>query len=316
MLQELVISNNFAPTQTEFKALMTYINNSLKDPIPLTLNIETIQNQLKQVSTQAKEFGDTFGSSLNGIGESSGNLDKVVTTLRGIDGQIGTIRQTVSTVNDGMGQIVQTTQKFITVSKEGVTTEEQLGQTVTKISDLYKQQIDIKQKSIDTGENALVQRENGMVTETNNLLKQQADLTKAITIADDKVLTQKSQELTAQRDIVNANLEASKAGLGNISNVGQSSVSATETTLADKQNVLESEINDKMMQQNATLREQADLRNQNTTGSKSLLTSIGKMIPMMAGMAVAMGAFSEIKKGITDVTTMDSTLNITGAYEA
>ncbi|HEY8804766.1 MAG TPA: phage tail tape measure protein, partial [Clostridium sp.] len=277
-------------------------------PLTLTLNINEIRSQMESVSTQAKELGTTLGSSLNGIGDSSGSFDKVVTTLKGVDGQLGTIRQTVSTVNDGMGQIVQTTEKFVTVSKEGVTTEEQLGQTVTKTSDLYKQQADIKQKSIDTNENALVQRENEMVTETNNLLKQQADLTKAITIADDKNLMLKSQELTAQKEIVTANLEASKAGLGNISNVGQSSVSATETILADKQNVLEAEINDKMMQQNATLREQADLRNQNTTGSNSLLTSMGKMIPMMAGMAVVMGVISGIKSGISDIVTMDSTL--------
>lgn len=315
-LQGLRITNNFSIVKGEFQDLMTYMKDSLATPLTLTLNINEIRSQMQSVSTQAKELGTTLNSSLNGIGESSGNFDKVVTTLKGVEGQLGAIRQVVSTVNDGMGQIVQTTEKFVTVSKEGVKTEEQLGQTVVKTSDLYKQQADIKQKSINAGENALVQRENEMVTETNNLLKQQADLTKAITVAEDKNLTLKAQELIAQREIVTANLEASKVGLGNISGVGQSSISSTTTALADKQSLVESEINDKMMQQNATLREQAELRNQNVTGSNSLLTSMGKMITTMAGFAVVMGVISEIKSGITNIVEMDSTLNLTGAYKA
>jgi len=383
-LQGLLITNNFMQTKTQFNELMNYMNNTLKIPLSLNLNIGVIQQQLKEVAIQTEQLKSNMNLNMN-VGGNTGGLDKMVTTTRavkdevtGLNREISTIEGKVVKVSSSMGQTIQTTERFNRALKDGVLIEEKLGGTVTKTTENYKAQLAVKEKSIAMGESALVQRENELLTEATGLMTKKLNLEQQIKVANEngniplqEALALREKEISLQSQSANSNLsnasEATKSTLlqreidlkesiviQNAKIEGQGKLETAEVErrilLYQKEKAMQvsgiqqkygssvntadleratlayrqlgavgitslSELNAKEQQVNMSLKEitaqakaSALALAESTGKSNAFLGSFGKMIPMMAGMAVVMGVITGIKDGIGSVIEMNSTL--------
>ena len=292
-LNGISITTNINLVGIEFDKLITHINSTLRQPFNLDLNINQIQQQLSQVTKQTEQFKATMSSSMSGTGN-TGGLDKVITTVKELEGQMGKVASQVTTISSNMGQTISTTKNYVSLIGEALTAEKQVGEAVIKTTDNYKAQLAVndkivasKEKAISMGENSLVERENNMLIEANNLLKQEYDLTNQISIAQQKGLAGQVEELNLQREIISAKLDSSMTGLNNSSRVSQTSMIETENELLRQQMLVEAGIGDKQVLNTARIEEQIALYQ-------------GRMNPQIDALLVKMKAL-----GIVDTTGIE-----------
>lgn len=243
-LQGIKLTNNFDTIRLEFANLMSYMENSLRTPLVLTMNIGEIQGQMQRVSTQARELGLAINSSMGGTSADTliVKMDKVSTSFGLLGESAQKITRELQVGTNVLGETVQ----ILDVYKRG--TNELISSTAT-VTNNMKQTLAVSEKLAMTTENV-------KIAEINKLLTEEATLTKQITLANEKGLATKETELVAQKAITSAKLETAMIGLGSMTDGGQLSVEEKRIALMNAQKILEAEIISKKELETAEIQRQ------------------------------------------------------------
>jgi hypothetical protein len=325
-LQGIQISNNFAQTKIQFQQLMSYMETSLKTPLLLNLNINGIQGQLKQVTAQAQQMGQSINSSLGGIGN-VGGLDKMSRTVQNVGEGYKQMAETIVKVTSNMGQTTTVTEKWLTNMQDGVAILNNLGEkervlvsSVTKTTDSYKQQnierekalqyeqkirsaigqenkaiadnLAIKkQESINRGEIALVERENGLLNQATVLLREKYGLEQQSVIAKQKGLIPLENELLIRKQTNAVQLQQATMKLDNNS---KNVLLAQEKSLIDGMAIANSKILSQKQLETAEIQRQIGLYQQ----EKALQVS---NVQQKYGSSVNIGDIEKAKLAYTNL---------------
>lgn len=246
-LQGIIISNNFGPTRDEFEKLMIYINGSLKEPIALTLNIETMQNQLKQVTDDLSKLKDQMNATtsdkpllnstatVNQGKEIKQTIDQIkeqllslkdVTTVKinssDINQATKDMNSFTATVTKATGEIEKLkyaqSGQMDSESRNGMATPIYSQSKITGVTDNTQA---FEAKQLQTEENALIEREDSLLTDAIALTKQDLDLQQQIKVAMDSGNVPYQERLTLLEKGIALDLEQAKANLGNSSQDSQ-----------------------------------------------------------------------------------------------
>jgi len=271
LLNGISISTNINATMLQFDKLIEHINTSLKQPFNLDLNINQIQQQLTQITKQTEQFktalnNSTSNKSLINSTETTKQGNEIKQTIEQIKEQLLSLKN-VATVKINSSDINQATKNMnsftATVTKATGEIEKlkyaQSGQrdsasrngtatpiySQSKISNVVDNTSTVQAKQLLAEENALIERETSLLTENISLMTKEYELTNEISVAQQKGLSSKVEELTLQRQINSAKLESSNDGLTNVSKGGQASIVEAENALLRQQMLIESSIGDK-----------------------------------------------------------------------